>query len=339
MSGTPALADIIPDAEWLPFRLSGDFASIRFVHIPRAEHPKLRYLEEKFLPAGSQSVDVPVAELAALAPRPEDAAPRFIFHSSMCGSTLLARVLDQPGFSMALAEPIILNQLSARLSRGQDVGDLATLVVGLLSRPFAPGEQVVIKPGNTANNLMPVIADRFPAMRAITLEASPEDLLRAVAKRGSEGRMVYRRLFAFVDRTHRLDTGFSPEDMWELTDLQVAALGWLTQHSEFARMLDARRAQFRSLTMERLLGDRADVLAAIGDHFDAKWSAADVARDERFSRHSKDRGRTYDEQQLRRDSEAIDAAFGTEIEWTAAWVRDLARYLGLPIDLPNALTG
>lgn len=330
-------AAVVADAEWLPFRLSEDFRSIRFVHLPRADHRRIHYLEEKFLPAGTGSVELAVEAVAAGAPQP--ISPHFIFHSSMCGSTLLARVLDQPGYSMTLSEPIILNQLSARFSRGEDVADLLKLVVGLLARPFGPGEQIVIKPGNTANNLMPLIAAQFPAMRAIVLEASVEDLLRAVIKRGPQGRTVYRRLYAFVARTRRLDTGFTPEDMWELTDLQVAALAWLTQHDEFVEMLVSHPGQFRSLTMDRLLTSRSEVLAALAEFFGTGWSADSVARDPRFERHSKDGARPYDDRQRRRDAAQLDAAFGQEIEWTGGWARHVAAQLGIPVDLPEPLSG
>ncbi|MEO6434048.1 MAG: hypothetical protein ABIO29_08760 [Sphingomicrobium sp.] len=334
-AAAPSLDAVLGDAQWLPLRLSEDATTIRFVHLPREDHQRLRYLEDKFLPAGTATADLPVALVAA---RPIAAAPpRFIFHSSMCGSTLLARVLDQPGHSMALAEPIILNQISARFSRGEDVGELLALAVALLSRPFGAGEQVVIKPGNSANNLMPQIAERFPQMRAVALEASVEDLLRAVAKRGPQGRIIYRRLYAFVARTRHLDTGFTPEDMWELTDLQAAALAWLVQHCEFADMLKQRPDQFRSLTMDALLGERGDAMTALGAFFEAAWAPAEVASDPRFNRHSKDSGRAYDDHQRRRDAEEVNRAFGPEIEWTGVWTRDLAEHLAIPLDLPNQL--
>lgn len=222
----------------------------------------------------------------------------------------------------------MLNQLSARFSRGDDVVDLVELVIRLLSRPFGSGEQVVVKPGNTANNLMPVIAARFPDLRAITLEAAVDDLLRAVIKRGPQGRMIYRRLYAFIARTCRLDTAFTPEDLWELTDLQVAALAWLSQHSEFADMLEAQPDQFRSLTMDALLGDRAGALASLAAHYEASWSPADVATDPRFGRHSKNKTQAYDDAQRQRDAAAIDDAFGPEIDATAAWTYISPHILG-----------
>lgn len=334
-----AAAQIVRDPAWLPIRLTEDLSALTFVRLDRSAYDEVRYLEERFLPRGTPTQVLPVAAVADALGGAETASPRFIFHSSMCGSTLLARVLNQPGHAMALAEPIVLNQLSARHSRGEQVDDLLDLVVRLLSRPFGPGEEVVVKPGNTANNLMPLIAGRFPDMRAITIEASVEDLLRAVIKRGPQGRMIYRRLYAFVARTHRLATGFTSEDMWELTDLQVAALAWLTQHSEFTAMLAAHPAQFKSLTMDRLLGDRDAVLDGIAAHFGSSWSPAAVASDPAFSRHSKNKSRAYDEGQRKRDAAAIDAAFGPEIAWTAGWTSELAGRLGLALDLSHPVAG
>lgn len=331
------VATVVADAEWLPLRLSDDLRSIRFAHIPRALHADLAYLEEKFLPAGADSVDLAVSEIDKCLADGADGAPRFIFHSSMCGSTLLARVLDQPGTSMSLQEPIILNQLSARNSRGEDVGALVATVTRLLARPFAPGEMTVVKPGNTANNLMPMIAARFPGSRALCLEASVEDLLRAVVKRGVLGRATYRRLYAFLARGGGLPTGFSPDDMWELTDLQVAALGWLIQHRDFADVLVRHPDQFRSLTLERLLNDRNDVLAALSEFFDAGWDAETVAADPRFDRHSKDKAKPYDDARRRQDAQSIDAASGPEIAWTGQWAMSLADHLALSHQLPRQL--
>lgn len=327
---------ILADACWLPLRLSDDFSRLTFVRLDRDDHRAVRFLEEKFIPDSAPRAVVAVDRIAA-GPAIAHAAPRFIFHSSMAGSTLLARVLDQPGSSMSLAEPIILNQLSARFSRGEEIGPLLDLVVALLSRPFGPRELVVIKPGNTANNLMPLLAARFPEMRAVTMEAPVRDLLATVAKNGGHGRMIYRRLYAFVARTRRLSVELDPESMWELTDLEVAAYAWTLQHAEFLDMLTANPGQFRHLESARLFAREPALFAALRDFFGLGEDFAPSADDPVFTRHAKNPGLAYDARRRSADMAQLKTHFADEIERGARFAEELAGEAGIPLELPNPL--
>lgn len=328
---------LVADAEWLPFRLSEDFSSLHFARLPRERHRAVKFLEEKFLPADVARVSVAVADVEAAAHAIPAAPPRFIFHSSMAGSTLLARMLDRPGTAMALSEPIILNQLSAAHSRKAEIGDLTELIVRLLSRPFGPGELVAVKPANTANNLMETIAARFPDMRAVTMEAPVGELLATVAKRGGHGRMIYRRLYAFVSRTVELPVTMAPDDLWELTDLEVAAYAWMLQHAEFVSALTGRPKQFRSLASARLFARDEAMLAELKDFFGLGPGFPPPPGDPVYSRHSKDPAKPYDRGAREAELEQLAVTYGEEIERGVGLARELAREAGLPLDLPNPL--
>lgn len=331
------VAALVADPHWLPLRLSQDRAQIRFVRLDRQAFAAATFLEERYLPAGAPTADVPVSTLLDAANDLAPPTPRFIFHSSMATSTLLTRAFDSPGASMALSEPIILNQLSALHSRGEDVAGLLDLFVRLLARPFGEGELTVIKPGNTANNLMPGIADRFPATRALTIAAPVRELLGSVAKRGANSRMIYRRLYAFISRTRQLATGFTPEDEWELTDLQVAAMAWLLQHSEFAEMLRSHPDLFRSASSAEVIDDPAGTLAALAAFFGIALDSEAVAAGPVFAEHSKARGTAFDGDARKREREQLDLAYGDEIAAAAEWVEDVAARVGVPLVLPNPL--
>ena len=333
----PDPAEVVADAGWLPFRLSEDLMSLSFARLPRERHREVKFLEEKFLPADVARHSYTVAEVEAAAAAIPAAPPRFLFHSSMAGSTLLARMLDRPGTAMALSEPIILNQLSAAHSKGADVGDLTELIVRLLSRPFGPGELVAVKPANTANNLMDLIAARFPGMRALTMEAPVAELLATVAKRGGHGRMIYRRLYAFVSRTVELPVTMDPEDLWELTDLEVAAYAWMLQHAEFLAMLTGRPEQFRSLASARLFERDPAMLAALRDFFGLGPGFPPPPDDPVYSRHSKDPAKPYDRGARQAELDRLAATYGEEVERGVGLARELAREAGIPLDLPNPL--
>ena len=338
MSASSEVDRIVGDAQWLPLRIAQSLDAITFVHLPREGHREVTFLEERYLSEALPRKSLPIEAVAdAMTRLAVPQAPRFIFHSSMATSTLLTRVFDLPGTSMSLAEPIVINELSAIQSRGRDVRAPLGVVLRLLARPFSPGEGVVIKPGNSANNLMPLITELLPEMRAITVHAPLRDFLRALAKRGMFARVIYRRLYAFISRSRQLPTGFSPDDIFEQTDLQIAAMAWLLQHSEFVDMLTRHPAQFRSLDSKVFLASKTPTLDALGKHFGLAIDAQAISEGPVFSTHSKELGRAFSSADRDREHAATDAAHGEEIDMVAQWIDQVAEHVRVPLDLPNPL--
>ena len=121
-------------------------------------------------------------------PGPPD---RMIFHSAFCGSSLLARLLDVPGASLVLREPNCLADLANRQAaadrQGKRIEGFEEVVAATcrhLSRSWAAGEAVVVKPSNWVNNLLPAL--QGPRLRPLFLTASRRRFLTAVFRGGSE---------------------------------------------------------------------------------------------------------------------------------------------------------
>lgn len=123
-----------------------------------------------------QAVD-PVADTAAF---------RLILHVGFCGSTLLASVLDQPGRALVLREPHVLAALAEQAGDLQAVAPQLWKACNLLSRQFAPGEAIVIKPTNWFNNLAPLIARAPQVVRPVFISASQAEYLTAAFRGGRE---------------------------------------------------------------------------------------------------------------------------------------------------------
>lgn len=332
-------AAIVADPTWHAHRTNAPLSEVQFVRLPREVHRSITFLEEKYFPADLERIVLPmeqVREAAAALPAPP---PRLILHSSMATSTLLARVFDLPGTAMCLAEPIILNELSALKMRGIDVRPVLDTVLKLLSRPFAEGEATVIKPGNTANNLIPDIVAVRPDMRAVIIHARIADFLRSVAKKGMVSRIIYRRMYAFVSRGRRLDTGFSPEDIFEQTDFQIAAMGWLHQHAEFNDAARAWPDRFRTIDSQSFLDRKADTLRAAADHFGLALDGDAIAAGPVFKTHSKERGRAFDDDQRAQEYARTQDAYGDEIDMVAAWIEAVGKHVDVPMVLPAPLLG
>src|SRR5205085_7809480 len=95
---------VAADPDWLPhsFDASGD--ALTFVHVPRGARDKLTFLSDEHYKGQFAKQSFPFASVSSIAEQPARAPLHFIFHSSFCCSTLLAKALDLPGQSLALRE-------------------------------------------------------------------------------------------------------------------------------------------------------------------------------------------------------------------------------------------
>src|SRR5215467_7003298 len=109
----------------------------------------------------------PLAVAAAAAPGLPRAKLGWIFHTSFCASTLLARCLHLAPFTVALKEPLVLRRLSDARNGGWSLDGLVAPSLALLARPWRPGGAVVIKPTHVALNVAVELLAATPDSRAV----------------------------------------------------------------------------------------------------------------------------------------------------------------------------
>ena len=342
MTNTPiAIADIVRDPLWLSDRYDPEQDAVHFRYVDRDGHRTATFLTDEYL--GSSISPVVVEREKALAAQPPKAPIHFIFHSAFCCSTLLARVLDVPGASMGLKEPVILNDIVGWRQRGGDprrVGQVLDGALRLLARPFAQGEAVVVKPSNLCNGLAEAMMALRPDARALLLYAPLPLYLGSIAKKGMWGRLWVRELLVKQLKEGFVDLGFSDEDYLGLTDLQAAAVGWLAQQALFMRMT-ARFAQTRVTTVdsETLLSAPADTIARLSGHFalglDGDGVAAMIAG-RAFTRHSKFDG-AFDVQARVDEQQNAAEVHSEEIQKVSAWAAVIAENNAIAMRLPMSL--
>ena len=327
-------ATILADPAWLPHRYDDAADSFRFVHVPREAHRLATFLTDDYLGGTADYIAVPrdAIDRAQL----KIAPVHFVFHSAYCCSTLVARMFDRAGRAMGLKEPQVLNDLVGWRQRGAEPQRLAAVIdlsLALLSRPFESGEAVVVKPSNIVNSLAPALLGLRPEARAITLYAPIEDFLSSIAVKGLWGRQWVRKALISQARDQQLSHRFTAEELLELTDLQIAGLGWISHHATFARIREKlgpdRVAICDSVS---LLRDPLATTEAFYGQFDMdldRDEARDIATSEAFTRNSKDRS-DYSPEQRRERLDTTLASNREEIEMVAAWVRTLAEQAGIP---------
>jgi len=331
-------ATVLADPQWIPTHLSPDRKQVQFALVPRDTHSRISFLADQYLrdlapPTVWLSGDKLGSGSAVSAPA------HYIFHSAFCCSTLIARALDLKGVAMGLKEPQILNELAAVFRARALKGELLSSLTGVLARPFGPGESVIVKPSNEANILAEPLLRQDGRTRAILLYAPLPKFLRSVVRKGMWGRIWGRRLHALLRHDPGPDFGFTEAELFQQTDLQIAATAWLLHHHHFAALAAQFPAQVRMLDSETFLGHREESLAQIGDHFDLKLDRrgwARVAQGEVFKQHSKEIGRAFAEDEGKH-ADALPAFLQEEVEMVGTWAQSLAGHIGLSLEPPSSL--
>ncbi len=165
-------------ARWLLHRIDAQNARGLYV---RATAEAVR--EAAFLDGRTQCWDAEEVRDLPATPAPNKPL-RYIFHGSFCGSTLLARLLDQAGASIVLREP------QAYVDVANAAGRFLPTLSAAMADMGARDEAVVVKPTNWANTLIPLLTAPEYCESAVFVSQPLPDFLRAVL-RGGRDRLAY----------------------------------------------------------------------------------------------------------------------------------------------------
>lgn len=341
MAATPDLAAIAADATWLPNRYDESQDLIHFVRLTREQHRAVTFITDEYIPAEAPRLVLRRSDVAAAAGPP--APLHFIFHSAYCCSTVLARAADIEGVSMGLKEPLILNDMVGWRRRGADprqLGAILDVVLTLLAQPFSPGEKMVIKPSNVLNGIAPVLLGLRPQSRAILLHAPLPDFLRSIARKGLWGRRWVRELFIGQLRDGIVDLGLGEQHYLDLTDLQIAAAGWLAQQDVFARLVGRfGPGRVRTLDSATLMARPGEAMERLSDLFGLGLDGQAIERilaGPAFTSHSKSNAGFSAADRVAEQRDAAET-HSDEVDKVAVWAEAVAAAAGLSMELEAPL--
>lgn len=334
-------AAVAADPFWLAHRFDESRDEVHFLRLDREAHRSVTFITDEYIAAGAPRQVVARRDAVAAA---GPAAPlHFIFHSAYCCSTVLARAADIEGAAMGLKEPMILNDMVGWRRRGGEPRAIAAVlddVLTLLARPFSPGESIVVKPSNILNGLAPAMLGLRPGANALLLYAPLPDFLRSIARKGLWGRRWVRELFIGQLRDGIVDLGLGEQNYLDLTDLQVAAAGWLAQHDVFARLIDRFGAErVRTLDSGVLMARPGEAMARLSDLFGLGLDSAAIERvlaGPAFTSHSKSNAGFGAEDRLAEQRDAAET-HKDEIEKVATWTEAVAAAAGVSMQLKSPL--
>ncbi|GAB4484382.1 MAG: hypothetical protein OHK0018_16160 [Erythrobacter tepidarius] len=328
-------AVLAADPHWLPHGFDPARQSLTFVKLPRARLAATAFLADIARESGHETAEAPLAALASAVPAPS-APVTFIFHTAFCRSTLLVRVLEQPGISTGLSEPGIIASLAAAGPAGQ--GALAP-VAALLARPWSAGEVVFIKPTNHANRLAPGLLRAVPQARAVLMSNPLPSFLAAVVRKGMLGRRWGRQLYLELMAYAGMDFGMDAREQFLMTDLQATALAWFLNQRFLAMLVEQFGERVRVLDGDAFGRDPGATLAAVyrfAGQAIAPERIAAIASGPLFAADAKT-GEDY-AAKAARDAEATRSRVTEdEIAKVGEWVGMIARQAGLSLPLAQTL--
>jgi hypothetical protein len=339
-------AEIIGNADYLAHRYDEVADGYRFVHVPREVHRSCTFITDEHLP----DVDrYKLISRASLTQVPARTAPiHFIFHSAYCCSTMMARAFDIPGVSMGLKEPVVLNDMIGWRRRGADKQKLATVLdtsLDLLARPMGDDRAVIVKPSNICTPLAIPALKLRPQAKALLLYAPLESYLQSIAKKEMWGRIWVRDVLIGTLKDGYAVGGFSPEELLQLTDLQVAAIGWLSQHAAFARIIGTIGPdRVATLDSDSFLANQQTTVSALNRFFALDMSDEKISQildGPAFTSHSKldqaERGAVFDAKARKEEQSEMAALHGSEINMVCQWAKAVADSQKIKLEIGDRL--
>lgn len=316
----------IDDFRWFAENFDLARKSLSFVRADRevlAAQPFLDYRwKTDRLPRREMPLDAVLAELPQSAPSPN---LNFIWHTSFCCSTLIAKALDLQGHNLSLCEPQILVPVADLKRGGMFTGNrlsprLPEIVFRLLAR--SPGGKVLAKPSNFANVLI-ADAARTTRGKALFLYSDLESFLISVAKSGIPLLKYARRLFSNIAGDSGEPLPWKPHEIFQMSDLEIAALVWHLQIGEFRRswpMFEPGRAV--TLNCDTFLADPAAVIARLDAFFDLGLGAAHIESalaGPLLRNHAKSPGEPYDARRRAEEKATARRRLGADLERVIEW--------------------
>lgn len=281
-----------------------------FVPMDRAAYRRSIFLDRRISPASDGTMRVPVAVLDSTSAAQTTG---WIFHVAHCGSTLLARGLDElSSANLVLREPLTLRQLAL----SPDPARLK-LALKLLSKRYPETDTTVIKANVPVNFLLDAIADADNQAPVILLYCGLSDYLLAIL-RSANHRAWLRNV------TSQLAGSLG--DLSHLPDAELGATLWLAQMRRFAATIK-RMPNARSVDAEHFFGNPRETLCAAAKHFGITTNEAAieaVVSGPLFATYSKNPAQPFDNNARIERRAALVAEISDELEAGGRWIENNA---------------
>ena len=328
--------DLVHNPNYLAYRFNFGTEHVEFLPVTRDNIRRVSALKHDYVHPDTQLLAVPLAKVMQTLdtdpPGHSPDPPRFIFHTAFCASTFMSRMLDVDGLSLSLREPqILLDAANAKRlqwqsrTTGLNYRQLPKLFLSLLLKHARTPEKLIIKPGNSVNNIAPELMQLTRPARSLMLYTDARNFLFSTLRKGEGGKQIVRSMFDLLrcDFPHLEKLRLT--DTIHMTDLRIILTLWRLQIEQAEQILReyAPADLIASVYGERLIDDAAGVLHTANRFLDLgippDTLAAIAASDERF-RDAKDSKQRFSTEKRAATYQALADLYGEDLEHGMQWM-------------------
>ena len=229
---------LLRSPDYFPLRADLERGTMKFVPMSASSYRDSVFLDTRTRPVAGEAFEVRLDDLGLeAAGAPLKARIHFIFNTSFCCSTLLARHFEAQPECFVLKEPVLLAQLAVAPERGSEIWKKALdISLALFARTYAARQMVVIKPNEWCNSLAPELLSR-EGMTATLLGTPARDFILAVLKNEERRAWLRTRLpSALEDGKQFLRLRPIALRPPETSDAIAACYIWLLNQCRFQRL-------------------------------------------------------------------------------------------------------
>lgn len=311
----------------------------------RADYNASSFLDARTIssePEFSVPISEFVAQLNAAKFKPRRA--NYIFHTTFCGSTLLARCLDSPDICFALKEPNLLHDFSFFYRDrwpNLDVPDrdqwLAAAIT-LLSRTYTDNEVPLIKPSDSCNNLAGRMLSHHLGNRGLMLYSSLPNFCISMLTHETRIDYLRRTMTRAVSDLNHL--GFDVYESSAKSDAQLAGLVWFSMIAQHLDILSKPEMPVFSLDAALFYDDPQATLERLSAFFKLSHTSdgiANIIEKGAFVRDSKKMDTSFDKAKSRELKRLKRIEIWPEIERAQSFIQQVTQRVEIPKTLPRCL--
>jgi hypothetical protein len=337
MAITVSAEDIVRNPAWHLYDIDLQRKELHFLEVTPQTFGVSAFLDNRIAYTTGQmhgfGVDAVISAFRQIPP--QSVGMNFLFHSSFCCSSLLARSLQLENQTLVLREPWVLRRLADTRRTLELQGQawnpqgsaLIDMALTLLGKTWVGSESVLIKPTNVANNLCIDMLAMRPAARGILLYSDLESFLISNLKKSEETKQKMPALA----RIFNVDIGyvglFEHLSIESLGFLQTVVVVWHAQMLAFQRLL-ASDAGPRLATLDSglLLKEPEQALAAAAGFLGYalnREQIVEILAGPTWNTHAKDPFSVYGRDMREQESSEIAAKHSAEILYVLRWAEKL----------------
>ena len=313
----------------LPCHLEYQSNRIKFAVFESTRLAEFPFHDQRILNQANRSFELAFENLN----ENEIKTPAFIFHSAFVGSTFLARLFGELKSVTSIREPQILMDLANifRMNKTMNAEHQSLWTTHAISSFYYnnPIEQLLVKPTNASNSLIPLLGKVFPDAPALCLYNNLKEFLISILKKGEGGRSYIRKLYNLLtlDHIQGLTTDFRKVN--EITDLQLACIVWKAQ----VEQLMASKKAFSSmvfLNVNDFFNYKEKFIPLIGTYLLGDSVSAEVKNllsHSMLNRHAKENSRLFNTKLKRIEDQSILDKYRFELDEIWGWQK---QYLTIP---------